>query len=337
MQLLVGDIGGTNARIAVAEVDDAGVVYIGRTVRHLSREHAGLVPIVESFLAGGPERPTHACFAIAGPVRHGEVDATNLPWRVRAVDVAAAIGVPDVLLINDFLANGFGVSRLGPDDAVTLQAGEPSIDGVGALLGAGTGLGAAIVVTRGPTVAVHPSEGGHASFAPQDELQDGLLAFLRAELGHVSTERVLSGPGLANVYRYLAARGVAPESDAVRRAMAAGDPAAAITNAASSDAPGGADPLATAAVELFVRIYGSTAGSLALTLLATRGVYVSGGIARHLLPWLRGGLFLEAFHSKGRMRPLLERVPLHVVTRRGLGLLGAAVAGWVAARERREV
>ena len=335
MEVLAGDIGGTNARLAVVTIDDAGRAVMGRFAVYPSADAPGLAPIVREFLAAGAERPTHASFAVAGPVRGDEIDATNLPWRLAAPDLAAAIGIPRTRLLNDFLAVGYGLSQLGPGDIVTLQAGEADEpDGTLGLLGAGTGLGvAAVARARGRSVA-RPSEGGHASFAPQDALEDGLLAFLRAELGgHVSAERVVSGPGLVNLYRYLAAEGarfgLPPERAEVRAAMAASEVDAAVVTSRAFGAGGvEPDPLCAAAVERFARLYGAMAGSVALTLYATGGVYVAGGVTQHVLPALERGAFIAAFRAKGRMRPLLEAMPVHVVTCETVGLMGAAIAAW---------
>ncbi|HEU4699293.1 MAG TPA: glucokinase [Gemmatimonadales bacterium] len=325
MRVLAADVGGTNARLAIATVDAAGRVREERAAEFRSPDYAGLVPIAREFLAAGGERPERACFAVAGPVRDGECRATNLPWHVRAAELAEATGIADAQLINDFLAVGFGLGALAPGAFETLQPGRPVAHAPVAYLGAGTGLGMGLVVFEGNRPRVLPSEGGHASFAPETEREAGLLAFLRAELGggHVSAERVLSGAGLHAVYRYLAATGGMAEADAVRAAIAAEDPAAAVGRHALAG-----DPLAAAALDLFLTVYGAAAGNLALTTLCYGGLYVAGGIAPRIVEALRTGPFLAAFHAKGRLAPLLEQVPVHVVTDPGVGLLGAAVAAW---------
>lgn len=326
MLVLAADVGGTHARLAMATVDDAGRVREERAAEFRSRDYPGLVPIAREFLAAGPERPERACFAVAGPVRDGTCTATNLPWHVRADELAAATGIAATGLVNDFLAVGFGLRALAPDAFVTLQPGRPVEHAPLGYLGAGTGLGMGFVTfDAGGRPRVFPSEGGHASFAPENASEAGLLAFLRAELGgHVSAERVLSGAGLHNIYRYLLSTGAAPESEAVRSAMTQEDPAAVITQHAAAG-----DALAIAAVELFLAAYGSAAGDLALTTLCYGGLYVAGGIAPRVAERFRGGPFLSAFLAKGRLSPLLEQVPVHVVLDPGVGLLGAAVAAWV--------
>jgi glucokinase len=323
MRVLAGDIGGTSARLAVAEVE-------GRSCRMLdeacyaSRDHASFASVLESFLIRGRERPQAACFAVAGPVqdRGGaqSVRVTNLPWQIESDAIASEFDLARVRLINDFQAVGYGIEALAPQDLVTLQAGEPKPGGPRAVLGAGTGLGQTVCVWHADHYEALPTEGGHAGFAPADDLQDDLLRYLRGRHGRVSCERVLSGPGLVQLYEFLKERGAAPESPDVVQAMQDGDPAAAISIAAQRG-----DRLASQALDLFVSVYGAHAGDLALTVLATGGVYVAGGIAPKIVASLKGGAFLRAFNDKGRMSALTQAMPVHVVMNESVGLLGAAL------------
>jgi glucokinase len=219
---------------------------------------------------------------------------------------------------------GYGIELLGPSDLATLQAGSPMPHGPIALIGAGTGLGQGFLLWEGDHYGVLASEGGHADYAPRGKQQTELLEFLRQEFKRVSWERLLSGPGLVNTYRYLAASGAAPERAAVRAEMENGDAAAVIARHGLA----GTDRLSDRALDLFAEIYGAQAGNLALTVVATGGVYLAGGIAPRLAERLRTGPFLTAFRDKGRMSELLSTIPVHVIMNPKVGLLGAAaVAG----------
>jgi glucokinase len=317
--VLAGDTGGTNTRLALYEAGDAALTPVA-DAKFGSREHAGLSEIVRAFLSAAPARPERATFGIAGPVRNGRVHATNLPWDVDAADVAAAAGVAKATLLNDLEANAWGLAAIPASDVVTLQAGAPGATGNAALVSAGTGLGEAGLYWDGRAHRPFACEGGHASFAPRSALEIELLEHLAQEFGHVSWERVLSGPGLVNIHAFLRRRAGAPEPKALAEEMRAGDPAAAISRAALS----GTDGVASQALDLFVGFYGAEAGNLALKIFATGGVYLGGGIAPKIASRLAGPAFLSAFLDKGRMRPLLETMPVRIVANDQAALLGAA-------------
>ncbi len=321
MKVLAGDIGGTNARLAVVDVGerDIRVLHEGR---YPTPGTPGLGPIVRRYLAGLGKGavPTRACFGIAGPVVDGECRTPNLPWMVSAAGLAAEIGIPATTIINDFEAVGHGLPRLGPADLVTLQEGAPEPRGTIALIGAGTGLGQGFLVWQGDRYRVHSSEGGHVAFAARDPTEWGLRGTLLDEFGHVSYERILSGPGLERVYSYLARTGFATERPELKHEMEREDPAAVITrHGLAKD-----DALSTRALELFVSVYGAQAGQFALTVLATGGVYVAGGIAPRIIAKLQDGAFVSAFRSQGRLSDLAGRLPVHVIVSAVVGLLGAA-------------
>jgi glucokinase len=321
--VLAGDVGGTNARLALVELEgrDARIV---RERRYPSRAYPGLPPIVRGFFEENGTRPDRACLALACPVAGDECTAPNLPWTVNARTLAAEIGIPGTTIINDFTAVGYGLELLVPSDLVTLQEGSPTPQGTIALIGAGTGLGQGFLVWQGDHYRVLPSEAGHTDFAPSGELQTGLLGELRRRFGRVSWERLLSGAGIVNIYGYLAASAAAPEQAAVRREMEHEDPASVI----SRHGLAGTDELSDRALELFCEIFGAQAGNLALTVVATGGVYLAGGIAPRIAQRLGAGSFLRAFRDKGRLSDLLSRVPVHVIMNPSVGLLGAAaVAG----------
>ena len=321
MKVLAGDIGGTNARLALVEVSDTALPILHER-RYPSGSAPGLAPIVRRYLAEAGMAPERACFGIAGPVVDGECRTPNLPWTVSARALAADIGIPRTTIINDFDAAGYGLGRLGPADLVTLQPGAPVEHGTIALIGAGTGLGEGFLTWDGARYRVHASEGGHVNFAARDAVEWGLRGALLDEFGHVSYERLLSGAGLARLYSYLAATGFAAELPEVRQEMQQDDPAAAV----SRHGLAGDDPLSVKALDIFVSVYGSQAGNLALTVLATGGVYIAGGIAPRIAAKLRDGTFLAAFRSKGRLSDLAARIPVHLIVSPDVGLLGAAVA-----------
>ncbi len=326
MRVLVGDVGGTNTRLAGFAVAAGGSgpgrggLRLDREETYSSREHAGLEAIVESFLADQRERPERACFGIAGPVRDGRCQATNLPWVVDAGELTAELGIPQVALINDLEAFAWGIGELPAASLAPLAAGDPDSHGNAALIAAGTGLGEAGLGWDGHRRRPFATEGGHASFAPQGEVEIELLRHLAELHGHVSWERVVSGPGLVAVHAFLREHRRAPAPAWLADEIEEGDAAAAVSGAALENR----DAIAVEALDLFVRCFGAEAGNLALKVLATGGVYLGGGIAPKLLERLRAPDFLEAFRAKGRMRPLLEAMPVTVVLDEDAGLLGAA-------------
>jgi glucokinase len=331
MRVLAGDIGGTKTLLRIAECD-AGRCRSLREQRFDSGAYDSLGAVVHDFLRGGPrDAIAAACFGVAGPVTpsgSGErVKVTNLPWEIDSLSLAAEFGIPQVRLINDFQAIGYGIEALEAQDLVVLQPGEPVLHGPRAVIGAGTGLGQGILVWDRDHYEPIATEGGHASFGPEDELQLELARYLLKNCGRASYERVLSGHGLVRLYAFFRERGETPESPPLAQAMRQSDPAAAITRAALQDN----DPLATRALELFVEIYGAQAGNLALTAGATGGVYVAGGIAPKILPRLTDGRFLRAFCNKGKMAPYVAAIPLQIVLNPQVGLAGASrVAGRLA-------
>lgn len=316
--ILAGDVGGTNTRLGWFEVS-GGRLVPGVTRTYPSQGHAGLDEIVATFLREAPGALAHACIGVAGPVQEGRVVATNLPWGVDAGPLAAGLGLDRVILLNDLEANAWGLVALPDSDFAVLQPGRPAT-GNAAVISAGTGLGEAGLVWDGRHHRPVASEAGHADWAPQDDLQGALWRFLAAEVGHVSVERVLSGPGLHNIYRFLRdAQGlVEPDwlADLLRREA----PAPVIGRVGLE----GRAEICVRALGLFVAIYGAEAGNLGLRVLATAGVYLGGGIAPRLLPALQGRTFLDAFAAKGRLRPLLEAIPVRVVLNDRAALVGAA-------------
>ena len=323
--ILAGDIGGTNVRLALFEIESGRLVRKDEQ-KFRSRELPGLEGPVETFLAG--RRVLAAGFGVAGPVHDGRCEATNLPWVVDAALLAGKLSLPRVALVNDLFANALGLSELSGEDFAVVNAGMPDLQGTAALISAGTGLGEAYLVRRGGRFEPQASEGGHASFAPRNPFEIDFLRHLHRTYSHVSFERVLSGPGLAALYAFERSRsGEGEPAWLSAEIAAAGDASPAVTAAALA----GKDPVAARALEHFISIYGGEAGNLALKVLATGGVYVGGGIAPRILPKLLDGTFFGAFCDKGRFGTLLAKIPIRVVTNDCCALLGAARAGAEAA------
>lgn len=320
MRVLAGDVGGTNARLAIVEVNGSSA-RIERQQQFASQDSPSLASIVQYFIAeSGDKSLSRACFGVACRVLEGVCRPANLPWIIDEQELAGAIGIPRTAIINDFDAIGHGLGLLAPADVVTLQRGEPIAHGTIALIGAGTGLGEAFLVWDGVRYRVQASEGGHVNFAARDELEWGLYAALQAEFQHVSYERVVSGPGLVRIYRYLVSARGGVERALIRDEMLRDDPAAVIARYGLANT----DLVCARAVELFTSLLGAQAGNLALTVLAAGGVYVAGGIAPRMVDKLRTGPFLRSFRDKGRLSRFVERVPVHVITNTNVGLLGAA-------------
>jgi glucokinase len=317
--LLVGDIGGTHARLSLLTSE-------GRAVRHAvfeSRRYPSLEAVVGEFLGTRALRITASAFGIAGPVVNGRCTATNLPWVVDARLLSRKLRIRRVTLINDLVALSLGAVAAPPAKLHALgSAGTPRKRGANvAVIAAGTGLGEALLVWDGARFVPSATEGGHSDFAPRDDLGVDLLQFLRARFGHVSWERVLSGDGLANVYAFFRKpKNISESSENTRAIEAAADRNAAIAQLGMS----GKSEAASRAVDFFASAYGAEAGNLALKSLAVGGVFVCGNIATHMLAVLDRGGFHRAFVDKGRFAPLMERIPVAVVLDNDVGVSGAA-------------
>jgi glucokinase len=329
--LLAGDIGGTHTRLAAYELGESqfaggGLAPTPQVLRPVAEEtfpsadHASLDAIVRAFLAAHDLTVQHAGFGVAGPVVHGRAEVTNLPWTIDANSLARTLDVNSVSLINDLEAIAYGIPALRPEDFLVLNPGAPDATGNAAVIAAGTGLGVAGLYWDGVTHRPIASEGGHADYGPLDPLQMELLQYLLGRWPHVSYERVLSGPGLLNLYQFLRDTGRAAEQPEVAAALREDDPAATIASAALA----GTCALCQQALDLFVAIYGAAAGNVALAFKATGGLYVAGGIAPKIHPALERPAFVQAFLAKGRMRDLLEGIPVRVIMNDKAGLLGAA-------------
>src|SRR5581483_1791439 len=325
MAILAGDIGGTKTILALFS-EEKGMPLI-REETFASRRYPDFGEVLQEFMKKEKAPPKGASFGVAGPVLNGRCETTNLPWIVDAGRIARGFAIPSVALLNDLEATAYGTLVLTEWDYFVLSAGAPErlvsetgARGNRAIIAAGTGLGEGILFWNGSRYQPSASEGGHADFAPRNPVQVSLLEFLWRKYPAVSYERILSGPGLFNVYQFFKETGDGEEPPWLSRRLAEEDPAAVVSEAAL----GGKVDLCVKAVDLFVSVYGAEAGNLALKALATGGIDVGGGIAPKILEKLREGIFMKAFVEKGRFASFMSGIPVRVILNEKTGLLGAA-------------
>jgi len=299
MRVLAGDVGGTKTLLRCVFADGSTALE----GRYDSTAYATFDDLLREFLGRTLDAIDAACFAVAGPVFGGRAEITNLGWVMQAEELERTFALRHVSLINDFCAVALGVTLLGESDLLPLQKGQRDRTAPIAVLGAGTGLGEAIVVWHEGGHQVVATEAGHRDFAPQDELQTRLFLHLHQRYGHVSWERVVSGMGLVNIFTFLGGEEISP---------------AEIAGRAADD-----DPLAVRAFAIFVDLYGAEAGNMALGVLARGGVFLAGGIAAKNVRWFTDGRFLEAFRRKGRFRDRMETIPVDLIVNEEVGLVGA--------------
>jgi glucokinase len=326
--ILAGDIGGTKTNLAL--FDHAhGELLMRESRSYASHEFPSLNAVLNAFRGECPQEITAAAFGIAGPVVGGHCKLTNLGWEMDAEDLRTDLGNGPVELINDLQAMSYGTLHLADNERVVLQEGDAQRHGAVAVIAAGTGLGEGALVWDGRHYRAIASEGGHSDFSPRNPLEADLLKFLAATFGHVSWERILSGPGLFSLYEFHRARSATAEPAWLAEEIRRGDPAAAVSQAGLA----GKDRVCVEALDLFVSLYGAEAGNLALKFLGTGGVYVGGGIAPKILPQLRSGRFIDSFAGKGRFNSMLRRIPVSVILNDRIALFGAAHVAQVLAAE----
>lgn len=324
--LLAGDVGGTKTNLAIfASLSDLRAPLAETTLP--SADFPSLEALVQKFMSQTTFSVERACFGVAGPVMGGKAKVTNLSWTMDERQLQRALGIERVHLLNDLDAMARAVPHLGPEDLHTLNSGSPQANAPLAVIAPGTGLGEGFLSWDGDHYRTHPSEGGHADFAPINDAQIGLLRYLLDRIEHVSYEHLCSGVGIPHIYGYLKSIATVEEPAWVAEQMAATDKLTPIiiSAALASEAP---SQICIDTLKTFAAILGAEAGNLVLKVLATGGVYIGGGIPPRVLSFLQGDEFMHAFRNKGRFSEMLARVPVHVILNGRVGLLGAAYHGF---------
>ncbi|HAC64788.1 MAG TPA: glucokinase [Cyanothece sp. UBA12306] len=316
MLLLAGDIGGTNTRLRLVQTNDEGSIVTTIREQEYPSGQDGLVPLVQVFL-GTELKPEKACFALAGPVINNKCKITNLPWsELNSYQLQQELDIAKVTLINDFVAVGYNIVLEKNNSLITLQTGEYVKDAPVAIIGAGTGLGKAFAIPQNDNYQVFPTEGGHQGFSPNNSLEEELLQYLRV-YGKVDVERVVSGVGIVNIFRFL--RDCKLPREPIGNILDQDDPAAEIAKGAKQG-----NFLCQRTMEIFAETYGAAAGDMAVSFLPFGGLYIAGGIALKNIELMQNGRFMEAFKSKAKLNPLLlEKIPVHIVLNPLEGLTGA--------------
>ena len=316
--LLAGDIGGTKANIGLFSVKGNNIQSVCEK-SFICKNYAGLEPILKEFVTISNKNITAASFGVAGTIHKGKCTPVNLPWTIEIKALQKLLNTEQVFILNDLEANALGISQLCPDEFETLNDGIEQ-EGNAALISAGTGLGESILFWDGKSHIPFATEGGHTDFAPQSTLETELLAYLTLEFGHVSYERIISGPGLHNIYLFLKDAGrFSSEPEWLSQRLKLEEPGALISELALSKE----SELCKKALDIFVSIFGSEAGNLALKALAVGGVYLGGGIAPKIIEKLKGGTFMNTFTSKGRLSNIVSDIPVKVILNDKTALLGA--------------
>lgn len=324
MQVIAGDIGGTTTRLALLNHDRGPRIFLAKQ-EFQSADHPDLASLITRFAGEHLAQVQAACISVAGPVLNGRAKLTNLPWELDEAALCRDLKLQRVRLINDLQAIAQAVPHLLPEDTIEINAGSSIDNAPRAILAPGTGLGESFLVWDGSRFVTCASEGGHADFAPTNSLQAGLWHFIVERFGRATYERVCSGLGLPHVYDYLRSLNPTAETAAfAAELLAAPDRTPLIVDAAVNRSE--TNPLAAAAVDAMVDIWGAEAGNLALRVMALGGIYLAGGMPPRLIPQLQQGGFMHAFAAKGRFSELLRSVPVHVINTNA-ALLGAAIYG----------
>jgi len=322
-KLLAGDVGATKTILGIYSAEKGPQEPLAEAT-FPSGQYADLVELVGAFLTQADLDVEQAVLGVAGLVIGGQATITNLPWAIDGAQLKKKLNLKSVLLLNDLKALAQGVPLLEPDDLHTLNKGEPTPDGTKAVIAPGTGLGEAFLFWDGSQYRAHASEGGHTDFAPSNPLEDNLLHYLRDQWGHVSYERICSGMGIPNIYAFLRDSGHAEEPAWLAEQLAAADdPTPLIVTAALENRA----QLCVDTLNLFCAVLGAEAGNVALTVMATGGVYLGGGIPPRIVAALTNGPFMEAFRRKGRFSEFMDRIPVYIILNTKIALMGAAFHG----------
>src|SRR2546427_691884 len=318
--ILAGEIGATRTRLAAFETQGNKLQQVVEKI-YMSQEHSGLPEIISDFIRTEGIPVQSACFGVAGPVRAGSSKISNLPWIIDSRELARQLKLNSVGLINDLEAYAYGIDALDSKDFVTLNEGSEDAEGNRAVISARTGLGVAGLYWDGYRHHPFACEGGHSDFAPRNALEMDLLAYLQKKYGRISYERLLSGPGIKNIYDFLRDAHKADEPQWLKDQIgAAADPPAAISQLAQE----GKAPICDQTMSIFVSIYGAETGNVALNFLSTGGIYIGGSVAAKNVSRMKDPVFMQSFLDKGRMTPLLKEMPVTIVLNDDSGIIGAA-------------
>ena len=318
--ILAGEIGATRTRLAAFDTEGNKLQLVVEKT-YLSQEHSGLAEIITAFIKTEGIPVHSACFGVAGPVTAGRSKISNLPWTIDRRELASQLKLDSVGLINDLEAYAYGIDALDSKDFITLSEGAEDAEGNRAVISARTGLGVAGMYWDGFRHHPFACEGGHADFAPRNKVDMELLTYLQGKHGRVSCERILSGPGIKNIYDFLRDTKKVEEPQSLREQMSqAPDPPALISKLAAE----GKTPICDQTMSLFVTIYGAETGNCALHFMSTGGIFIGGSIAAKNVNKMKDPAFMKSFLDKGRMTPLLQQMPVKIVLNDDSGIIGAA-------------
>lgn len=318
--ILAGDIGATRARLAAFETEGNRLQCVVEKT-YMSQQHDGLSPILAEFIKTEGIPVHSACVGVAGPVRGGRSKISNLPWIIDSHELAKQLKLNAVGLLNDLEAHAYGIDALESKDFVSLSEGAEDAEGNRAVISARTGLGMAGLYWDGFRHHPFACEGGHADFAPRNDLEMELLAYLQKKYGRISCERILSGPGIKNVYDFLRDTHKSDEPEWLRKQMDAAPDAPALISQLALE---GKAAICDQALSIFVSVFGAETGNCALKFMSTGGIFIGGSIAAKIVPKMKDPVFMQSFLDKGRMETLLKDMPVKIVLNDDCGIIGAA-------------
>lgn len=318
--ILAGDVGGTKTLLALFECSGKHLIEL-KSKKYVSKDFGSLEVIIRDFLSSQQITPSSAAFGIPGPVEHGIVKSTNLPWVIDEKVLSRNTNIPKVKIINDLGATAFEIPYLNQDEIILIKDGQKEKRSERFVVVApGTGLGQAFLVCEDNKKIVLASEGGHSDFAPTDEVEEELYVYLSKKFDRVSYERVISGSGLPNIFDFLVECGYGGFSDETFERMLLEDKATVITEMALNQK----DPICAKALDIFVSVLGAYTGNMVINLLATGGAYLAGGIPYKILSKLKSNIFIDRFNNKGRLKKVVESTPVFVLNHNNVALNGAS-------------
>ena len=318
--ILTGEIGATRTRLAAFETEGNRLQSVVEKI-YMSQEHGGLAEILAQFIRSEGIPVHSACFGVAGPVRSGRSKISNLPWTIDSRELTKQLKLSSVGLLNDLEAYAYGIDALESKDFIALSEGSEDAEGNRAVISARTGLGVAGLYWDGFRHHPFACEGGHADFAPRDDLEMELLAYLQKKYGRISYERILSGPGIRNIYEFLRDTHKAEEPAWLRDQINSAQDVPALISRLALE---GKAAICDRALTIFVSIFGAETGNCALLYMSTGGIFIGGSIAAKIVTKMRDPVFMQSFLDKGRMETLLKDTPVKIVLNDDCGLIGAA-------------